>query len=685
MSEKHALIIGNSKFDDSILSQLLTPERDAESFATLLNDPHIGEFDGVTLLLNEKNEQIRYKIMRFYQNRSKNDLLLLYFSGHGILDEEGQLHFAAKDTEHDGLSGTAVPVGYLRSEMDRSFSRRQILILDCCYSGAFSRGNKSSLNQNALTKDTLLRDRGYGRVVLTASTATQYAWEGNEILGEYINSLFTHYLLEGLSTGEADTNQDGLIDVDELYYWVYEKMQDVTRKQTPTKYVEDLQGQIFIAKANRVPRKKGIKMSNDTSENTVDHEPFYFRNGKPAKTVSELIELCKLYPHDANYHLYGRHFEPWLTYIGKPELEKATIDLMENQKSEDDKLAAFIKLCQRDDSVIMIDGIAEEIIQKILNESKKKRFTFLLSGRTGVGKSSTINKLLGENVAEVGRYRATTMGVDFYDHEIQGIPYRLIDSPGLSDTSGNSKEYLKQIMDKLKDDDLNIDCLWFVTRLDETRIRDDELNAIKNITEAFGKDIWKFAVIVFTFADKVKPSEFLMDFTERTNILREEIEKQINDSTISTKIPAVAVTNESNKTPDGELWLGELYTTILTRMGGNGKTSFLLATVDRVKVRSSYSGTSSYSSSYDDDEYDYDDEHNDDHQEEDAIVITDRQLDRFQESVKDIWEGIKLDVEKGGEIGKKIAGDTGEKIGKQVGRAVGTVKATIKLFRSVFK
>jgi hypothetical protein len=32
--------------------------------------------------------------------------------------------------------------------------------------------------------------QGYGRFVLTASDATQFAWEGNKVIGETQNSLF---------------------------------------------------------------------------------------------------------------------------------------------------------------------------------------------------------------------------------------------------------------------------------------------------------------------------------------------------------------------------------------------------------------------------------------------------------------------------------------------------------------
>ena len=63
--------------------------------------------------------------------------------------------------------------------MDSCRSRRQILILDCCHSGAFARGTKGE--QKAIT-ETTFEGSGFGRVVLTASDSTQYALEGDQVV-----------------------------------------------------------------------------------------------------------------------------------------------------------------------------------------------------------------------------------------------------------------------------------------------------------------------------------------------------------------------------------------------------------------------------------------------------------------------------------------------------------------------
>ena len=78
----------------------------------------------------------------------------------------------------------------------------------------------------------------------------------------------------------------------------------------------------------------------------------------------------------------------------------------------------------------------QELAQQIANKFKAsigKEFNFLLIGRTGVGKSSTINSLLGREVAPVGDYEATTIDVKKYTSNFNGVIVNVVDTPGLCD------------------------------------------------------------------------------------------------------------------------------------------------------------------------------------------------------------------------------------------------------------
>ncbi|MEK7324288.1 MAG: caspase family protein, partial [Chloroflexota bacterium] len=194
MTRKLALIIGNSQYDDANLSQLTAPAADVRALDELLRAPEIGGFDAVQTLENRSFDGVQLAIADFFADKKPDDLLLLYFSGHGLLDPQGRLYLAVKNTRNDRLSGSAIASLFLKDEMDNSRAKRQVLILDCCQSGAFGQGAKGAPGAQAITNATF---EGRGRVVLTATDKTQPAWEGNRIIGGVETSIFTHFIVEG--------------------------------------------------------------------------------------------------------------------------------------------------------------------------------------------------------------------------------------------------------------------------------------------------------------------------------------------------------------------------------------------------------------------------------------------------------------------------------------------------------
>ena len=225
--------------------------------ADVLRAPDIGGFDEVKALVNETDANIRLSLEDFFADKKPDDLLVVYFSGHGVRDEQGSLFLAVNNTRATRLRATAIPSEFITDEMDRSRSKRQVLILDCCHSGAFAQGSKALTGESAGTGPAF-EGLGYGRVVLTATDATQYAWEGDQVIGQADRSVFTHYLIEGLRTGEADLDHDGTITLDEIYDYVYERVVEATPKQTPGKWSYKQQGDIIIARNPYPPARPAV-------------------------------------------------------------------------------------------------------------------------------------------------------------------------------------------------------------------------------------------------------------------------------------------------------------------------------------------------------------------------------------------------------------------------------------------
>ena len=241
---RYALIVASSRYTDATLTQLEAPAHDARSLAKVLAAPAIGGFE-VTTLHDRPAPEVMQQVEAFFDGRRREDLVLLYFSGHGLLDERARLYFATTDTRVDRPRSTAVAADFVNDLMSECRSRRQVLVLDCCNSGAFARGVKAGT-----TVGTGERFEGRGRVVITASDALQYAFEDGHVEGEGIGSVFTRALVQGLETGEADLNGDGNVTLDELYDFVYGRVVDASPRQRPHKWAFGVEGQIVVARSS---------------------------------------------------------------------------------------------------------------------------------------------------------------------------------------------------------------------------------------------------------------------------------------------------------------------------------------------------------------------------------------------------------------------------------------------------
>ncbi|MEH2255668.1 caspase family protein [Nostoc sp.] len=246
----------------------------------VLVDPEIGGFDEVKPLINLERQVMEEAIFSLFANREKDDLVLLYFSGHGIKDDSGNLYLASCNTRKEQeklVQPTAVAASYVQNTMSDSRSKRQVVILDCCFSGAFSQGMKVKDDGFIPIKQQL---GGEGRAILTSSTSTQYSFEhpGFEL------SLYTHFLIEGLKTGVADLDSDGNISIDELHTYTSQKVQDTAPGKMKPEFYPFKEGyKIFLAK---------VRINDPKLEYRKVVER-YVINGKFSKFTRKLLDLKK--------------------------------------------------------------------------------------------------------------------------------------------------------------------------------------------------------------------------------------------------------------------------------------------------------------------------------------------------------------------------------------------------------
>ena len=158
-----ALLIATSDYSDPALRQLRAPGRDASDLEEVLSSPQIGGFAVQTLIIARCSELLE-AIEDFCADRRLDDQLLIYLSCHGVLDDRGRLYYAATDTRRQRTAATAVAAAWLNERLEDCRARSQIVILDCCHSGAFAAGAKGPAD---LALEERFKPHGRGRVVLT--------------------------------------------------------------------------------------------------------------------------------------------------------------------------------------------------------------------------------------------------------------------------------------------------------------------------------------------------------------------------------------------------------------------------------------------------------------------------------------------------------------------------------------
>jgi phosphoribosyl 1,2-cyclic phosphodiesterase len=248
--DRCALLVASEHYDaDSALQRLRAPTQDVAELADVLRDPAVGDFS-VQTVVDRFHYEVKREIEIFFRDRRLDDLVLLYFTGHGLLDEGGRLYFGTFDTDHRLLRSTAVEAEWVNHAMNECRARRQVLVLDCCHAGAFARGLRAKAAGRVNIEDSLA---GRGRFVMTATDAMQFAFEGDVVEGDSWRSVFTRVIVEGLLSGHADRDGDGWISMDEIYDYVFDRVREIDARQTPRKYAIDVEGIIHLARSTMGP------------------------------------------------------------------------------------------------------------------------------------------------------------------------------------------------------------------------------------------------------------------------------------------------------------------------------------------------------------------------------------------------------------------------------------------------
>ncbi|MCI5054827.1 MAG: caspase family protein [Flavobacteriales bacterium] len=189
-----------------------------------------------------------------------NDMVLIYFAGHGLLNSEYDYFLATHNTDFNDPTKTALGYSELERLVAQIPARNRLILMDACHSGELDKEyqkevseekellaqnevNTRGIGANVQPKIGLFNSFAYmqalfndvsthtGATVIAAAGGVEFAYESKEIQ----NGLFTYAIKNALNNKAGDANSDGVLKVSELQNYVRNQVYSLSQgKQIPT-------------------------------------------------------------------------------------------------------------------------------------------------------------------------------------------------------------------------------------------------------------------------------------------------------------------------------------------------------------------------------------------------------------------------------------------------------------------
>ncbi|XP_062177565.1 translocase of chloroplast 120, chloroplastic-like isoform X1 [Alnus glutinosa] len=195
--------------------------------------------------------------------------------------------------------------------------------------------------------------------------------------------------------------------------------------------------------------------------------------------------------------------------------------------------------------------------------------TIMVLGKTGVGKSATINSIFDEVKFSTDAFQMGTKKVQDVVGTVQGIKVRVIDTPGLLPSLSDQRQNEKILLSvKRFIKTTPPDIVLYLDRLDMQSRDFSDMPLLRTITEIFGPSIWFNAIVVLTHAASAPPdgpngtaSSYDMFVTQRSHVVQQAIRQAAGDMRLMNPVSLVenhsaCRTNRAGQRvlPNGQVW-----------------------------------------------------------------------------------------------------------------------------------
>ncbi len=233
-----------------------------------------GKFGNVRTVTYTDREVLANRLVEidtFLQQAKTNDIIIVFYAGHGVLDSDLDYYLGTYDLNFSAPEKRGIKFDELEQLVERQNCRNKLILLDACYSGEIDK-NAFDIELNDMENMDSIRFRGagikinpkkgtslgvfelskllfidmrpdQGTNIISSASGAELAYEGEE----WENGLFTYVLKNGLDNFEADLNGDKLIKISELQLYLRDEVSNLSKgNQNPLSRKENIKNNFVI-------------------------------------------------------------------------------------------------------------------------------------------------------------------------------------------------------------------------------------------------------------------------------------------------------------------------------------------------------------------------------------------------------------------------------------------------------